>query len=306
MTQLFDMSFRADPVGGELDLDKASLAAQQLDGKAHLVLVIHGFNNSLKKAQDNYADLFKRLGDATTAGQDWAFGAAVVRVYWPGDADWGIFSALVYPTSIGVANDTGVELAAILRRLSGLVTGELLVDFICHSRGNRVALKALSMLDEVPGLRVRRCLHMAAAVPTWQLEKTGHEMKLGLARERLGFGATSVHSANDNVLSAVFPVGESLKAGKEGFNPTALGHEHWPVGDGLPLFAQAARDELGHGDYWHRLDLASIHGALEMGPVLPRRINSSLIPGADMPIAEPLQARQTVARDVGESLALNG
>lgn len=303
MTRVVDLSLRAEPIGGEIAAPRLSEAGEAVDpvrlaGVSHLVVMLHGFNVDADEADAGYRTLARRLADAAGSGRDWAFGATVLRVFWPGDADWGLFSPLVYPAAIGTANRCAVLLAEWLTSLGRMSGGGLQVDWLCHSLGNRVALGAMAALDPAAPVRARRVLHLAAAVPTRQLERSGDAMRRGLDQALLGFGATSVHSACDAVLSLAFPLGETL-AGTQGFLPTALGHAHWPAGDARSGFAQAARDHLGHGDYWDGVDTALVHAALDLPVAVPRRIEAGRLPPPPQVEADPLPWRETPWREGG-------
>lgn len=304
MTRVLDLVLRAEPKGGDVQDPVLYERGQRLHhnplaGASRLILFVHGFNVDLVDAADSYAVLQGRLADAAPAGRDWAFGTPVVRVFWPGDADWGWFSALVYPQAIGKANDTGRRLAAWL---AAQAPGGLTVDWLCHSMGNRVALAAMQALGGQAGVRVGRCLHLAAAVSTWQLEDPGQAMHAGLQRalaDAQASGArdaavTSVHSVSDMVLALAFPVGETLQASTQGVFPMALGHEHWRGGDALaPHFGQLARDHLGHGDYWGGLEVGTVHAALQL-PLRQARATDARA----TPMATGLQAPATARREL--------
>jgi hypothetical protein len=227
VTRIVDVDFRSERVGGDVvdpTIREAGtvVGLEALVGQPRLVVLVHGFNVDREEAKASYDKLLARLAGAVQSGQDWAFGAPVLRVFWPGDADWGWFSALVYPQAIGKASDCGRRLAVLLGALGQTVQPELAVDWLCHSMGNRVALQATAELAGNRRVRARRCLCLAAAVSTWQLERKGQDMRDGLFSALAGSGVTSVHSASDMVLAMAFPLGETLKASTQGFMPVAM------------------------------------------------------------------------------------
>lgn len=307
MTRVVDLSFRADAAGG--DVADATFSEQgqpitvdRLQGDGHLIVLLHGFNVSLADGQKSYGLLLDRLASLAPPGRDWAFGATVLRVFWPGDANWGIFSAAAYPSAIPKANDCGHRLALLLDELSRYSPPELLVDLLGHSMGNRVALQTFNDLAGNGRVRLRRGLHMAAAVSIWQLEDGQQAMHGGLQRGLQGFGVTSVHSAGDMVLSVAFPVGESLKSSTQGFMPVALGHQHWSAGDGLNGLLQVTRDSLGHGDYWGKLDTQLIHDALDLSPSVARQLTRAVLTQADALVYQGPPSRDTPSRTAGDGL----
>ena len=97
MPQAFDLNFRQATSGGDINEPQALLQAEALRGLPHLILLLHGYNDDKHDADMAYQAFWDREQSAVGAGRDWAPGAAVVRVFWPGDARWWIASALFYP-----------------------------------------------------------------------------------------------------------------------------------------------------------------------------------------------------------------
>jgi len=242
------LSYRHEPVGGEIrDVpvvsDGAALASAQ-----HLVLLIHGYNNDMEDAVKAYEGFHARQrnldGDAR-----YGIGRVFVDVYWPGDGAWGIFSFLFYMKSIKHAVTTAGRLAAYL---AGRVAATIRVDIVAHSMGCRLAmelLRALSAQPSAPG--VGRMVLMAGAIPTAMLGLKTPSRRLRPAYDAvLREGTHSLYSGSDMVLAYAFPAGQSLASGDEGFNPTALGHELW-VEPSVPLnLGQIENNQADHGDYW--------------------------------------------------------
>src|SRR5205814_761323 len=138
----------------------------------------------------------------------------------------------------------------IVRDLCSFCHGELTVDLVSHSMGNRVTLRMLSLLQGIPGLHVRRSVHMASAVPIGRLETHLDELSRGLAVETGGGKAASFYSSGDDVLAYAFPLGETADFPQEGFLPVALGHKDWIAGHSWPNLDQRNASPAAHGQYW--------------------------------------------------------
>ena len=251
------LSFRVDPVGGKVvmpspeSITEVTKLVREGPGRG-LVLLIHGYNNSLKDAKDAYAGFFQiqeglnELKEHRRLADNRVF----VEVYWPGDADWGLLSFAFYLGSIGQAEKSAEFLADVLAKLAKEPT-PLSIDIIGHSMGCRVATELLGKLDPMAKIRVERIALMAAAVPTFMLEPGGalrqpYDVELCIAPGRV----KSLYSSSDMVLAVAFPVGQTLAPGPNGFFPTALGHEKW-VSSSVPgNLEQCDIPKAGHSDYW--------------------------------------------------------
>lgn len=244
------LSFRHAPVGGPVrgqpdEQERLALAIRQ-----HLILLIHGYNNSEREADEAYRGfeaMQRRLAalpeDAPVAHD------RLVDVYWPGDADWGIVSPLYYPWSIRRARETARALAATLKE-AVRASGYKRVDIVAHSMGCRLTLEVLKELRGTPELYLGRIALMAGAVPTSMLEHGGRNRLREAWEEVLQDGALSLYSGNDAVLAAAFPLGQTVAGRGEGFFPTALGHEHWASPNPPAALAQNEITGAGHSDYW--------------------------------------------------------
>lgn len=220
-----------------------------------IVLLVHGFNNTLDDARDAYARFIKRLAPLvqeplTDIGGPLCGPDEVYRFYWPGDTDLWLLSFVSYPCEIEPAEKSGAELARFItevyhaRPLSGLL------DIHAHSLGGRVVLEALTALaraSEVPRGFVRRVSMTAAAV---LVEDVDPDAPASLSpRQRLLPGAqfagemTIITSEEDVVLMLGFPLGEAIAEGGTG---RALGRYGPPPG----LRARHEAVKVGHTGYW--------------------------------------------------------
>lgn len=254
------LSFRKNNVGGETTSPPADVLENIADllragpGRG-LILLIHGYNNDFAAANEAYSGFFRvqrkiaELPEGRRVADDRVF----VEVFWPGDADWGILSFACYMQSIDQAVRTAKLLADSLWELADIINTDkpLEVDIIGHSMGCRLATELLTALGATDRIRTRRVALMAAALPTFMIEKDGSlrpgvDAKLGGPDCRVG----SLYSPNDMVLALAFPVGQTLAGGKNGIFPTALGHEMW-VSSSIPAnLEQQQIAGAGHSDYW--------------------------------------------------------
>ena len=243
------LSFRQQDVGGEAKSiptvsDEAALSSAQ-----HVVLLIHGYNNNQKEAADAYNGFHARQQEADSSTR-YGVGRTFVEVYWPGDADWGMVSAMFYMQSISRARETAAAFAGFLAAHFG--TGSVRIDIVAHSMGCRLSLELLRALEAFQAtLDIGRMVLMACAVPTKMLVEENPPQRLRPAYDRvLREGVRSLYSGSDMVLAWAFPAGQSLAGGEEGGFPTALGHAYW-VDHSVPLnLGQVENPSSGHGDYW--------------------------------------------------------
>lgn len=241
------LSFRQDCVGGDLKRPPEISDESALNTAQHIVLLIHGYNNTYRDGVDAYNGFHARQKELDY-GTRYGLGRTFVEVYWPGDADWGVLSFLHYMASVAHAKETAAALAdCLLSRVS-----DARIDIVAHSMGCRLALELMYVLDtQRATLNIGRMVFMAGAVPTFMLVDTQTPHRLRPAYDRvLREGTRSLYSGADMVLALSFPAGQSLAAGEEGAAPTALGHEHW-VDPSVPLnLGQIHNPGAGHGDYW--------------------------------------------------------
>ena len=233
-----DISVREEGTGGGVGAPRATPDGW-LDGRRHVVLLVHGYNADTDDARRSF-DAFLRMLPARfpPAG----------RVYWPGDADWGIFSAASYPWKIPVARDAAGHLAGFVSKLRGPGGGPIELTLVGHSLGCRVILELLEDLSWLKATRavVRVVVLMAAAVPHDLLEVGGL-----LRRSALGPLHRHVYfSDDDRILRFAFPVGQAaaqLLGMEPGDSLEAVGLHGHPVS-----YPSRSRDLSGnrHSDYW--------------------------------------------------------
>jgi len=160
-----DISVREQGSGGGVSAARESPPGWT-QGLRHVVLLVHGYNADMDDARRAF-DGFLRMLPARfpPAG----------RVYWPGDADWGVLSTFCYPSKVPVARESAARLAGLLARLRGPGGGPIELTLVGHSLGCRVILELLEDLSWLEDARavVRVVVLMAAAVPVDLLEAGG-------------------------------------------------------------------------------------------------------------------------------------
>lgn len=264
------------------------------------VLLIHGYNNDLKAGTDAYQ------GFRAVQAEIGRIDKPLIDIYWPGDADWGIVSALYYPLSVGRAQQSAPVLSRTLGEAVAL-SGFKQIDIVSHSMGGRVAAELIKGLQAVPGILVRRVAFMAAALPTFKLTP-GDSSKLREAYDAVVTGgAVSLFSPDDMVLALAFPAGQTLAGSGEGWFPTALGHEQWASPHAPPTLRQQQIYHAGHSDYWgwNKKTLRQARQAgrivrefLALGPI-PERVPEERVPGERVTDErEGVEARETPTRGV--------
>jgi hypothetical protein len=211
--------------------------------KTRIVLLIHGYNNSLSDARGSYSLFLRNACSSAEWSRFKAFSRDIFRFYWPGDKAWGWLRFASYPSELGPAKSSAKLLADFLSRFQSPL--ELYV--IAHSLGNRLLLEMLLLLIDQPWpaqIQLKGICMMAAAVPVARVEWSGN-----LHYASIHGRSYILYSPGDNVLHWAFPLGESL--GGDGVLPLAVGR----FGDPQSQWSYkqpmvAGNEQYGHSDYW--------------------------------------------------------
>lgn len=230
-----------------------------------LLLLIHGYQNSVKKAHKSFDRMRSGLRSLSPTGDLERFGA-VWEYHWPGDHPVWAVSVMSYVARPGDARDSGVLLA---NHLSNEVNRNQTVHIVAHSLGCLVALHALYTIrgyqanGSYRGPSIGHVFLMAAAVPEPQCRpEAGRRYRAALQ----GSKEHVFHSRNDHALGSGFRVMQ-WHYGETG---VAVGRE------GLPdwRWDSVENTHLGHSDYWGSREVAtSIASVLApaSGRTLPQR-----------------------------------
>ncbi len=244
------VNFREQPVGGAVVAPRM-VPSNALTRYSRIVVLIHGYNNTQADAVTAYEGFSARQRELMSDPTQPVANGRLVAIFWPGDENWGVASALCYMRSIGKARDTAQRLAAALRDASSLL-GFLSVDIVAHSMGCRLTLEVLDALDRVAtgSLVVRRVVLMAAAVPVDKLVPGAAYGLRSAYDARIADRCKSLFSEDDKVLRFAFPAGQTLAGAGEGVFPTALGHAAWGDPQAPANLGQERIAGADHSDYW--------------------------------------------------------
>jgi pimeloyl-ACP methyl ester carboxylesterase len=280
-----DISVREQGLGGGVSAARATPAGW-MDGLRHIVLLVHGYNADREDARRAF-DGFLRMLPARfpPAG----------RVYWPGDADWGVLSTFCYPSKIPVARTSAARLAGFLAGLRGPGGGPIEVTLVGHSLGCRVILELLEDLSWQRDARavVRVVVLMAAAVPTDLLEAGGQLRRSALAP----YHRHVYHSDDDRVLRWAFPAGQAA-AQLTGHEP-ARSLEAVGLHGNPRSYPSRSRDLHGnrHADYWKdRRAVGQV--ATLLGSAIPRVLEPRTLPEHPLFGTELPERRRSFTREL--------
>jgi pimeloyl-ACP methyl ester carboxylesterase len=207
------------------------------------VILVHGFNNSRKSAEDTWELTAKQLA---AGGIDVG---NVVLFFWPGDfSSSQILSAMSYPLTLPIAQQTAQQLATYLEVAARDRKARLRISFVAHSLGSLVVLETLRLLQgSLVNVVIENVLLMAAAVPE------GFCYHSALYGDRFSSETSEVvlYSVDDTVLSRFFQIGQRLA---QQFPPRArraVGRDGGPGSGPRGRWSESyQKDGFDHGDYW--------------------------------------------------------
>lgn len=284
MAWLGDLSVRVSPVGGDVADTVSATPPDWLLGRRHVVLLIHGFNNTLDAARASYR---KEFADVL---------ADVGFFFWPGDIRGGeLISATSYASQINSARMSARRLADYLGGAFGPGGTPSAVSLVSHSLGGRLVLEALRLvLDEArPWPDVRFVALLAAAVPI-DLVNEGQALE---PAARTPHALAVFYSFKDLVLRFAFPAGQALAfaLGIEGADYSqAVGRFGRPEG----LTPNRFDTGFGHSGYWPSQATAERVAGL-LGAAVPRELSvRSLSDGAGPEDRALPPARSTPVRSL--------
>jgi esterase/lipase superfamily enzyme len=247
-TALFHLSVRAGPDrnrGGEVSqevIDEQKLEHAEV---SHVVLLVHGFNNTRKDASKSYDEQIEHLKIALTGRVDEP--NAIAAFHWPGDlamspVRFAPIDALGYHLDIKQARKSADRLAVFLGKLRPGTGSALRVSIVAHSLGARLILEALKKLPR-GRLQVKVVSMLAAAVPV-ELVGTGDPL-----RPRAPGKLLVLHSDQDWALRLAYPIGQRRAHNdkiEEILSREAVGRHGQPH----DLGTMRRNTRLGHSEYW--------------------------------------------------------
>ena len=264
-----------------------------LGGNSHLLILVHGYNNSRAQALELYAEFLSHLKNK--------FGtltAQVAEFMWPGDEPNKIISTLSYPNQIQPAKDSAAELDRYFRSFGG--ARPAVIHFVGHSLGCRVIVELLTAWANAglpPNLSVGVVALMAAAIVTRNVDYGG-ALRKGAT---LSLRNSVLHSKGDPVLQWAFPLGET--AAGEAFFPTAVGRTGGPANTWhVPLPMAHDGNAYSHGDYWPG-DESCAAIAFALGGAGDRVTPQNAIAASPGLATNGIAFRSTPVRNLGARLA---
>jgi pimeloyl-ACP methyl ester carboxylesterase len=255
-------------------------------------LFVHGFNNSWKSAEvvwgGTLEQLWRRQADPKS----------VVLFYWPGDySRWQVRSAMNYPQTVPIAEETAQLLAEYLHRTTKDRKIPLHLSFVAHSLGSLVVLETLKLLRSYgSNVTVGDVLLMAAAVPEGFCERGQDygEPFSNSTREEV------LYSGDDTILKYFFQVGQLIADRFPEEQRRAVGRYGGPsAGEEGRWKANSHKDGYGHGDYWKK------PGSIAK---IARIVNSQSSPSVQGPDGQQQDRRSPLRKDslpVDDSLERN-
>jgi hypothetical protein len=292
---VFTLSLRSQPERG----GPVRPAVDDKDGLGndtewrHLLVLVHGFNNSESEAEgkyDRYVDILRPSLEKSRVAPD-----AVAKLHWPGNEAIGpfpIFDFAGYHIDVERALQSVGPLAAFLSRLIASGPSGRKISIVGHSLGCRLIAEAMCRLGATgpAGTPLAVVSLMAAAVPV-ALAETDEQLAHAPAAAKTVLKA---HSRDDWVLWLAFPAGQSL-AWAAGIEQAAyfeaVGRNGNPAGFGESL----PRPGNGHGDYWTDEYAAAVL-LLTMDATLRTPPPPAAIPLHELPPAGEITARDVKSR----------
>jgi esterase/lipase superfamily enzyme len=287
----FRLSVRIKPDSG----GQVRPAVEDIDnllgsGFRHVLILVHGFNNSAQDARDSYKKQ-KQLLEAELKRSRIA-PDAIAEFQWPGDEEVFGPNALGYATDIERARDSAQRLATFLARLAALRDGAqpVKVTLVGHSLGCRLIVEALSAIPaaSLPSLEVVSL--MAAALPV-DLVTNGQRL---FPTHRLPRRLLKFFSEADTVLQHAFPLGQrwaSIRGIEPAFYAEAVGR----FGNPREFATGFHRRSNKHGDYWGDAGAALI--LLEtIDPTLRQLLAGAPLAERSLPRASEIAARSLPTR----------
>ena len=211
-------------------------------GCRHVLIMVHGFNNSASQAKQSYLLQLEMLESGIR--QSRSAPDAIAFFHWPGDVG-GWFSVTGYPWDIPQAQRSAERLATYLTNFPAASNpGAVKVSIVAHSLGCRLILEMLARnLPAGLALNIELINLLAPAVPVRLVEEGTLQVSVRSPRQVL-----KCFSNQDGVLRNAFPAGQ-LAAHELGTEPQyyseAVGLNGHPTTMGTPV-----ERSIGHSDYW--------------------------------------------------------
>jgi pimeloyl-ACP methyl ester carboxylesterase len=238
---------RGGPVRAEVEDEHNRL---KNSGCRHLLILVHGFNNTASDAKNSYSLLLSLFEEHFTRSR--YAPDAIAFFHWPGNLGPPVISTAGYAWDIRQADDSAKRLAEYLAAFPrGSDPGGFKITLIGHSLGCRLVLEMLHKLPRALVPNVEVVSLMAAAVPT-EFVKTAGKLETTVRAPRR---ILKCYSHQDWVLWLAFPGGQLAASAlniEDEFYSEAVGLYGNPDLMGIPI-----KTANGHGDYWGDRNVAN-------------------------------------------------
>jgi pimeloyl-ACP methyl ester carboxylesterase len=250
------LSVRIDPERGGDVADAVSDVSKLRNRQSfHILVLVHGFNNTRAKAQENYDTFFTLLNDGLERHR---FDIdTIAHFHWPSDPrlDWYFaqpFNPLSYPEALVKARRAAQHLAQFIASLPppGAIPSSLKISLVGHSMGCRLILEMLQHF--APGRSPKFAVvgMLAAAVP---INLVGHGGSLNPPTQAEP-KFIKFHSSRDRILQHLFPLGQwrAYHQHVDGariepyYYAEAIGY----LGNPSDFAESFPRPSNGHSQYW--------------------------------------------------------
>jgi pimeloyl-ACP methyl ester carboxylesterase len=298
----YDISVRVDPHrGGEVSakVHGDDAATLKLSACRHILLLVHGFNDTAEQAAAAYQQMIDLLQpDLLQMNEP----DAIVCFQWPGDYAMGPLEQadfLGYPEDISRARQAAPVLLTYLRELCAIKRAGFKISIIAHSMGCRLILEMLNGCRALP-LPIAVIALMAAAVPVSLVDNqwTGNGGPYLVGTDAMTRAMLKFTSKGDWVLWAAFPAGESLAYAMKK-EPAEFLEAVGYLGDPWSFAEQSLARTHGHSEYWSDQDVEKMIVAV-LGAVVPKAIARATIPTRLLSPAKEIAVRaQPSARSIG-------
>jgi pimeloyl-ACP methyl ester carboxylesterase len=292
LPRTFELSVRVPGSGGDVApavIDPNN--ALKNSGSRHILLLVHGYNNSHDEAQESYGKFIDKLRAQLGGSRDAP--DAIAKFHWPGDESTFFGSTAGYAFDINHARDAAQRLATYLTGLPIPGTASLRITIVGHSMGCRLILEALGRMPNAQGISLVGL--MAAASPVEFVKRGGRLFRTGNPPRRM----LKFFSEEDNVLQFGFPLGQwhayQMQIEDDNYSEAVGRHGH------PDEFGREIQTRNGHSDYWpDKKD--GIDGTIvatlvrEIDATIPAPIAVAAVPARTLPPASELASRSLLTR----------
>ncbi len=284
LPRLFKLSVRVDGSSGVAPAVRDPDGLKN-SGSHHILLLVHGYNNSYDDAQESYGKFIDNLQQELARSR--AAPDAIAKFHWPGDESTFFGTTAGYAFDINHARDAAQRLATYLTGLPIPGTASLRITIVGHSMGCRLILEALGRMPNAPAISLVGL--MAAASPVDFVKRGARLFRTGNPPRRM----LKFFSERDIVLQIAFPLGQwqafQLQIEDDNYSKAVGRHGH-PAEFGSPV-----QTENGHSKYWGDDEIAA-KMVRQIDATIPAPIPVAAVPARTLPPVAELAGRSLPRR----------